>query len=310
STSGSLLSGSSKARSHLCNKLHDRVQSFNDHALFITLTYDRSNFESASHLYREQSEKRHVRLFIRRLSAYLGQSLNGKWVRKMEFQNGGWVHFHLIIDSPRRIPQKDLQSIWGFGHTWINSAKYEHIRYFCKYIAKQDSIPPYLYNERSRSIKLVACSPKFWNTENDVVSSIKRSCKWAVYTPVVNSLRSRTILKTNRGQRTLSIPIHEVLSFFISKDAVLLGKNHEYLNLLCFAKDIDYLNTFHDNTHFSRQGVAGSPARPSLLDNGHNSAQLECEPELSNDLVDPFDTWHIDFLADIGVFLEQKHAGL
>jgi hypothetical protein len=83
----------------LCTKLRTRMA--NKRGLFITLTYDRNDYESPLDLFYAQQERQDVPMFIRRLQKYLDKSLSGLWMRKMEFQANGWVHF-----INRRIPDK------------------------------------------------------------------------------------------------------------------------------------------------------------------------------------------------------------
>jgi len=348
SQSNSLLIGGAYASNRLSKKLIDRVEDFTEKALFITLTYDRNNYKNPAQLYREQSEQRHIRLFIRRLSNYLGVSLNGKWIRKMEFQNGGWIHFHLIIDSPKYIPHEHLNMLWGFGYTWINVAKWSKVKYFCKYISKKfEDVPPYLYMERMRSVKIIACSPNFWCLPKQNLGRPINTeyTKWAVFTPLVESFRDRTIVKSSTGSVTISKGIFEVMSELINLGSMVIGKEFEYLQLICSKSIIEKYILAHK---ISTCGRAGSPAPQvsSSLDNTVNSAHLDdlnftadsedavklstsrlCGPDgvsehrkkdslarLEKRIVESinedtlFCTWHFDYLCDSGVLQEVSYA--
>jgi len=142
--------------------------------LFITLTYERSDHASPLALYRAQSAERHVRRFISRLESYLGVSLNGRWCRKMEFQRGGWVHWHLVLDYPAKIPHRDLAQLWGHGFVFVSKIKGKHLRYMAKYAAKTGEMPGFLLGERVRAIKIVATSPGFWLRRRKSSNSPKR----------------------------------------------------------------------------------------------------------------------------------------
>ena len=136
--------------------------------VFVTLTYDRQNWSDAYELYRASAEERHVRLFIRRLGQYLGESLTGRWACKMEFQQEGWVHWHLVLLGVKRIPHEDLTELWGMGHVWIDRLKKKRVVYFAKYVAKLgESIPGFLLAERQGSVKVVRVSPGFWDEPCD-----------------------------------------------------------------------------------------------------------------------------------------------
>lgn len=148
----------------LCERLQGRLKG--ERGVFITLTYRREEWAGTRELYRASSEDRHVRRFIAGLSAYLGESLNGRWIRKLEFQEGGWVHWHLIILGVSRIEHADLSELWGYGFVWVSRMSERRIRYFGKYLAKDGGgVPAWVYAEPVRSVKVVASSPGFWRNE-------------------------------------------------------------------------------------------------------------------------------------------------
>jgi hypothetical protein len=136
--------------------------------VFVTLTYDRENWSDAYEVYRAAGEERHVRLFIRRLGEYLGESLRGRWACKMEFQEEGWVHWHLVLVGVKRIPHDDLTELWGRGHVWINRLQRKRVAYFAKYVAKAgQGVPGFLLAERRGSVKVVRVSPGFWDEPSE-----------------------------------------------------------------------------------------------------------------------------------------------
>lgn len=131
--------------------------------VFVTLTYDRAPYSDALDLYRSQCEQRHVSRFIARLSKRLGQSLKGQWVRKMEFQQGGWVHWHLIIVGVSYVPNSVIEECWGHGFTKTKGITRERCFYLTKYVTKGDcGLPSFVWGERPRSVKIIASSPGFW----------------------------------------------------------------------------------------------------------------------------------------------------
>ena len=130
--------------------------------LFITLTYRREEYQSPLDLFRCQQERQDVPLFMRRLQRYLGVSLKGMWLRKLEFQAGGWVHFHLVLDYDGFIAHSKLLELWGYGHVWVNRWNSKRARYVCKYMSKAGEVPEWILLEKPRSVKVVAVSPGFW----------------------------------------------------------------------------------------------------------------------------------------------------
>lgn len=134
----------------------------------ITLTYARDQWDDAEQLYDAAGDagERHVRRFIARLEQYLGYSLKGRWFRKMEFQSGGWLHWHLLLDVQHDIRHDDLSRLWGHGHVFITRANRKALDYVCKYVAKDvDSLPVWLQARPVRSVRIIAVSPGFWANE-------------------------------------------------------------------------------------------------------------------------------------------------
>ncbi len=130
--------------------------------LFVTLTYRREDYADALQLYRRQADERHVREFLRRVGRRLGESLTGRWFCKMEFQKGGWVHWHVLILDVAKIPHDELTELWGRGHVWVRRLNRRNVRYCTKYTSKAGDVPAWLLGERPRSVKVVRVSPGFW----------------------------------------------------------------------------------------------------------------------------------------------------
>ena len=184
--------------------------------LFITLTYRRDDYESPRELYYQMKEQQHVPLFIRRLSRHLGISLTGKWMRKLEFQEGGWVHFHLIIDYPGFIPQSDLQALWGHGFVWVNRWKDSIANYVTKYVAKDGKVPAWILAEKPKTVKIISVSPGFWEEQAERKDYVKRTPdpwgKSGCYIPIAVRLeeyRNTTLCKEGLDDpRFFSVDVH------------------------------------------------------------------------------------------------------
>jgi hypothetical protein len=131
--------------------------------LFITLTYDRWPFADALDCYRVQSERQHVAMFIRRLSRKLGVSLKGQWTRKLEFQEDGWPHFHIVLMGHKFIENRLISECWGHGYTSTKGLTRDRCIYFTKYITKGNcALPSFILGEKPRSLKIFSSSPGFW----------------------------------------------------------------------------------------------------------------------------------------------------
>jgi hypothetical protein len=130
--------------------------------LKIELTYQREEYSDPADLYYRAGEHRHVRRFIESLRRYLKTDLTGRWLCKMEFQQGGWVHWHLLLLGVSYIDHTDLMNLWGHGYVWVRRADEAELRYVCKYIAKDGEFPAFLYLRPIRSVKIIRVSPGFW----------------------------------------------------------------------------------------------------------------------------------------------------
>lgn len=197
----------------LAAKLMDRMKG--RRGVFVTLTYRRERYNTPGELYEVQRRERHVRRFIEKLEGISGQDLTGKWCRKMEFQSGGWVHFHLVIDVPW-IRKAWLDQAWGHGHVWINAAKPERLRYFSKYLAKAGELPDFLLSERARSVRIVASSPGFWPVDGVSSDSLRDKRVQPFYATVGSVLLNRrdsVVVRSDTGWLRLECSLVEVLRF-------------------------------------------------------------------------------------------------
>lgn len=155
---------SSKAlAAKLSTRLIDRCKG--EKGVVITLTYNRDEYESSRALYHQARDEQHVPLFLRKIGRRLDQSLTGRWFCKMEFQRGGWIHWHIILLGVSRIDHQMLTDVWGRGHVWIDRLKPRALTYLSKYVAKPGGVPAWIYAERSRAVKIIRVSPGFWCRE-------------------------------------------------------------------------------------------------------------------------------------------------
>ena len=205
--------------------------------VFLTLTYKRDEYVNPRDLYRQASEKKHVAEFIKRLARHLGESLTGRWICKMEFQEGGWVHWHLIVLGVTRIEHAALSSLWGFGHVWIKRMNQQSLRYMTKYVAKGDGLPAFLYAERPRSVKVIRTSKGFWNDPpKDRPTAVRdKSPQLDAYRPIGESLRradSTSIVEDEFGGfRSYQLPLDQLLSDLRAAGYVVVNRVGSWLEL-------------------------------------------------------------------------------
>lgn len=176
--------------------------------VFVTLTYDRAPYEDALDLYRSQRERQHVAIFIRRLSKRLGVSLKGKWVRKMEFQEGGWVHWHLIILGERFIHNSVIEECWRHGHTKTKGLNKQRAFYLTKYVSKGNcDLPAFIWGEAPRSVKVISVSPGFWGSPSKEGTYCPvyakygpwQPSRWPAYVPIGQQMERNPGVSVCRG---------------------------------------------------------------------------------------------------------------
>ena len=100
---------------------------------FLTLTVDQHKFKSNQSAY--EYVKPRLRYFIRELKKYLGVS-DLQYLWKLEFQENGNPHWHMIINYKKPICITTLFNMWGFGYVDIKRIKSKKVPYAFKYITK------------------------------------------------------------------------------------------------------------------------------------------------------------------------------
>jgi hypothetical protein len=104
--------------------------------------------------------------FIRRLGRRLG--LPKEYFKASEFQQDGWLHYHVLIRVPgrrRMIGHKLLTQLWGWGLVWERPVDQGAIAYASKGVAYASkgigAVPDYMHG-KSRLTKLTSTSRGFY----------------------------------------------------------------------------------------------------------------------------------------------------
>ncbi|MCA9232674.1 MAG: hypothetical protein KDA57_18640, partial [Planctomycetales bacterium] len=132
---------------------------------FITLTYDRKHYLDSQDCFDQARSRKHVSRFMRKLGDAIGRDLKGLWICKLEFQEGGWVHWHILLLDVGYIDATLLRLTWGKGFVHIKPLTKENCMYLTKYVAKDGTVPGWVYGYPSRSVKVVRPSAGFWNDD-------------------------------------------------------------------------------------------------------------------------------------------------
>tara|TARA_B110001469_G_C9616261_1_gene306839 strand:- start:526 stop:1476 length:951 start_codon:yes stop_codon:yes gene_type:complete len=108
------------------------------HCLFITLTVPDS-VSSPKKAY--EIGKDRLRRFLARFRKAIGHEF--PWAWKLEFQENGYPHWHLIIGYKKRIPKNVFRDVcasisqwWGLGMTNIQRLRQKEFSYLFKYVSK------------------------------------------------------------------------------------------------------------------------------------------------------------------------------
>ena len=106
---------------------------------FVTLTIDPLKFKSEQSAY--EYVKPRMRYFVRSLKSFLEiDHLQYAW--KLEFQENGMPHWHMLINYKKPICVKSLTKIWSYGRIDIKRCKDKNFPYTFKYCSKSiDGLP-------------------------------------------------------------------------------------------------------------------------------------------------------------------------
>lgn len=246
--------------------------------LFVTLTYDRSKYRDALDLYRRQADEQHVPLFLRKVSRRLGVSLKGRWFSKLEFQQGGWVHWHLIILDVEKIPHDVATELWGHGHVWLKRLNRRNVRYCTKYVVKAGACPAWLYNEAPRSVKIVRVSPGFWGRDDasepaavvepeDAAGSMRFP---GIYEPIGTRIESRRhafVARDSEGHyRRAAVDLGPLLLALMRRGCMIVGRRGRWLQIDASIEELD--RAMDDCGRRGATREAGAPRPLHLIGTG------------------------------------------
>lgn len=102
--------------------------------LFITLTIDQI---AGGRQETYEKGKDRIRRFLAKFRETIRKSF--PWAWKLEFQDNGYAHWHLVIHYKKRIPRDCLSWLsdwWGMGRVNVERLRYKTFRYLFKYVSK------------------------------------------------------------------------------------------------------------------------------------------------------------------------------
>jgi hypothetical protein len=105
---------------------------------FITLTIDRQKFPEGP-LSAFVAGRDNMRRFMTRARTAELWDISHKWCWKLEFQEDGWPHWHLLVGRTTKMTEHELQEVerlWGLGITNTEMVQDDDFRYSFKYAFK------------------------------------------------------------------------------------------------------------------------------------------------------------------------------
>lgn len=114
---------------------------------FLTLTVDQLKFQSSKSAY--EYIKPRMRFFIRSLKQFINEpDLQYCW--KLEFQENGFPHWHMLINYKKPICVQKIFNLWDYGYVKIEQVKTKKLPYTFKYICKDTKGLPSWFKKLSR----------------------------------------------------------------------------------------------------------------------------------------------------------------
>lgn len=126
---------------------------------FITLTIDPKRFPCPLAAYLHASD--HMRRFLYACREAGLWKNSCKWCWKMEFQQNGYAHWHLLVSRRSMFTHKQLEQIgdlWALGRTSVERVNEADFRYNFKYAFK----PVLMEHEHGESDEFERCAPDWF----------------------------------------------------------------------------------------------------------------------------------------------------
>jgi len=126
---------------------------------FITLTVDPVRYPCPLAAYLHGSD--HMRRFLYSCRQAGLWKASCKWCWKMEFQQNGYPHWHLLVSRRSKFSHDQLGFLgflWGMGRTSVERVNEKDFRYNFKYAFK----PVLLENETGESDEFERCAPDWF----------------------------------------------------------------------------------------------------------------------------------------------------
>ncbi len=156
-------------------RLHPRLPDVSG-CLFLTFTFNPALFANPSLAF-EHGRDRLRRIFhkLRRGVTWEGKSyvIDAPYCVKVEFQQNGWAHFHVIFLTRRYLPGALLTELWGCGRPNVRRIRNHTFHYLLKYVTKGGGLPDWVKG-RTR-LRVFQTSHGFYKTAGEPKAASART---------------------------------------------------------------------------------------------------------------------------------------
>lgn len=165
--------------------------------LFLTFTLDPELFEDEGDGFDNSRGKlRKIFYKLRKGLEYNGKTiqLTEPYCVKTEFHKNGWVHYHVVFLTQKRIPGALLNELWNLGRTNIKKVKSKKFKYLLKYVCKPGDLPEWV--KKKNRIRIFQSSEGFLKPETKRVKADSKKETTAKEATTLND----SIEETGTGQ--------------------------------------------------------------------------------------------------------------
>lgn len=175
---------------------------------FITLTIAGHSRPPLEAYYRGKDQ---IRRFLARFRRAIGRDF--KWCWKLEFQEDGYAHWHLLVEYTRPVPVEMLPTIekwWGLGRINIKRVNHWEMAYVFKYVAKGiEDLPMWVVRFKGR-LRVFQASRGFYTRRKSRTVKKQEPIMSLVKVNLLTRRRwderKAVLVKTNtQGQRRISV---------------------------------------------------------------------------------------------------------
>jgi hypothetical protein len=205
--------------------------------LFLTFTVDPKLYSGPESAFKHASDRiRRVFFRLRKGVTWEGKEyrISEPYLRKLEFHENGYAHFHVIFLTRRFLPGELVNHLWGIGRTNVKRISNKDFDYLLKYVSKGNSLPDWV-KDQSR-MRVVQPSRGFYlkldqlgEVDDDTSGTGKEPVKRKQYTIGERIERWKHMGTFKVGEKTRSVQMPRHFSEIISEEILSIAEAGRYL---------------------------------------------------------------------------------